>query len=153
MGTTYKTFLEYLKDIKQIEILLLFKYETFDCENDQPVLMESKNIKRKLLIEYELYKNIPPTRNSYRTDTQNISANSKKHVHVYSKPNGKGKELYSVDIDGKGRHGFNNYEIPKNHADFFRNKGYKINSDNVLESKNLDDLNPENFEIIFLLAD
>ena len=85
------------------------------------------------LLEYEKYKDIPGTANSYRPDPANTSTKTQKHVHVYAKPKGKGEEIYSVNLDGSGHDGYSGTQIPKSHADYFRKKNFKIKKDNILE--------------------
>ncbi len=48
--------------------------------------------------EHEVYKRIPGKKASYREDSAHTNR-SMKHCHVYAKPKGKGKEIYSVNID------------------------------------------------------
>ena len=113
-------------------------------------LNEQKVVEQLNLFEHTIYKQIDGTRNSYRQDTGNTNNMTLTHSHVYAKPNGNGKELYSVNIDGTGHDGNRGKEIPKNHADFFRTKGYSINSDNILESLILENISVSEFEIIIL---
>lgn len=92
-----------------------------------------KILEEMLLFEHHTYKRIPGTRSSYREDPPHTNI-SLRHSHSYADVDGKGKQLYSVNIDGSGHDGNSGAEIPAAHADFFRNKGYKIPTSNVLES-------------------
>src|SRR6266480_5519887 len=75
---------------------------------------------RVLLFEHEVYKRIPGSRNSFRTDPSNTNTMTMRHSHVYAKPKGRGKEVYAVNIDGSGHDGFSGTAIPALHADHFR---------------------------------
>lgn len=109
------------------------------------VLAENKKVEAvsKLveLFEHETYKRIPGTASSYRQDAANTNTKTQQHAHVYARPNGGGKELYSVNLSGSGHDGSSGIEIPAPHADFLRSKGYSIKSDNILES-----LSPEKLQ-------
>lgn len=104
---------------------------------------------RELLYEAKVYKRIPGKNASYRQDSANPAKRVDRHVHVYAKQNGKGKELYSVDINGKGHDGFSG-AIPKAHADFFRSKGYKIPEKIIIEWVSVEDLSQLNVELIIV---
>ncbi len=93
----------------------------------------------ELILEFITYKKIPGTSASYREDAANTNTKTQRHVHVYAKRDGGGKELYSANIDGSGHDGSTGREIPSNHADYFREKGYAIPSNNILEFTTLDD--------------
>ena len=105
---------------------------------------------RILLFEHEVYKLIPGTRNSVRTDPGNTNTMTLRHSHVYSKPKGGGKELYAVSITGRGHDGFSGAAIPARHADYFRSLGYPIPETNILESIDLDSLDTELFSVTVL---
>jgi hypothetical protein len=114
-------------------------------------IQEIQKVKeRETLFEHEIYKRVANTMCSYRQDSANTASMTQKHVHVYAKACGKGKELYSVNQDGSGHDGYSGIEIPREHADFFRKKGFEINANNILESLNLDNLDPEKYELIYL---
>lgn len=100
------------------------------------------------LFEYETYKNIPGTKNSYREDTGNTNTMTSKHSHVYAKPKGRGTEIYSVNIDGSGHDGSSGKEIQSSHAEFFRSKGYSIPDNNILESLILSESVSEEYELL-----
>ncbi len=103
-----------------------------------------------LTLEHQVYKLIPGTRNSYREDPANTNSKTLKHAHIYAKPNGNGKQLYSVNIDGTGHDGCSGTTISTKHADFFTNKGYSIDSNLTLES--IDEA-LDNYEYYILLED
>lgn len=114
-------------------------------------LERKKEIQKQIdLFEHETYKNIPGIKNSYREDPANTNTMTQKHAHVYAKPKGKGGQLYSVNIDGSGHDGSSGIEIPKTHATFFRDKGYDIDVNNILESTELSILDPNVFELIIV---
>ena len=103
-----------------------------------------------LSLEHHTYKTIPGTKNSYRQDSQNTNTKTQKHAHVYAKPNGNGKQLYSVNIDGSGHDGCSGVVIPASHAKHFRELGYEIPDNLTLEGLDYSDLNPDDFEICIL---
>ncbi|MDD5157871.1 hypothetical protein [Sulfurimonas sp.] len=113
-------------------------------------LKEKQIVEKIMLFEHIVYKQIDGTKNSYRQDTGNTNNMTITHSHVYAKPNGNGKELYSVNIDGSTHDGYSGTEVPKKHADFFRTKGYEIKHDNILECLFLESLNKNDYEIIIL---
>ncbi len=102
------------------------------------------------LFEHKVYKAIPGTKTSFRTDPGKTNTRTIKHAHTYAKLDGKGKELYSVNIDGTGHDGNSGVTIPQTHADFFRELGYDINSNNILEVLNMDNLDPGKWTILLL---
>ena len=107
--------------------------------------------KKIALFEHQRYSSIPGTNSSYREDPANTNTMTQKHSHVYARRNGGGKQLYSVNIDGSGHDGFSGIEIPKKHADFFRDtKNYEIPSNNILESLDFGELNKEKFTLLVL---
>ena len=118
-------------------------------------LAETKKSKaRKLLdlFEHQTYKNIPGTKNSYREDPGNTNTMTSKHSHVYARQKGMGSQLYSVNIDGSGHDGSSGIEIPSTHADFFRNRGYNIPGNNILESLLLTESGADEYEL-FIIED
>lgn len=106
--------------------------------------------KLTLALEHEVYKRIPGTANSYRQDAANTNTHTQRHAHVYAKPNGGGKELYSANLSGSGHDGSSGIEIPSSHADFLRSNGYAIPPTNVLESISLEQLIDESYRLILL---
>jgi hypothetical protein len=113
------------------------------------VLLEQLSI----ALEHHTYKNIPGTSNSFRQDSANTNTGTQKHAHVYAKRNGQGKELYSVNLDGRGHDGSSGTKIPLTHAEHFRGLGYSIPLNLTLESLEYDALNSEEFEICILEDD
>jgi len=105
---------------------------------------------RVLLFEHEVYKRIPRTQNSFRSDPANTNTMTLRHSHVYAKPKGRGGELYAVNIDGSGHDGSSGKAIPATHADFFRSKGYAIPETNILENLDEDSLQEDQFSLIVL---
>lgn len=86
------------------------------------------------LFEHKIYKRISKTNSSYRQDSGNTNTKTMQHSHVYAKQKGSGGQIYAVNNDGTAHDGYKGVEIPSEHADFFRGKGYKINLKNILES-------------------
>ncbi|WP_353238099.1 hypothetical protein [Limnohabitans sp.] len=95
-----------------------------------------------LALEHNTYKSIPGTKNSFRIDSQNTNTMTQRHAHVYAKLEGKGEQLYSVNVDGSGHDGSSGRVIPKAHASHFRNLGFAIPDNLTLESIDLKNLNP-----------
>ena len=104
------------------------------------------------MFEHEIYKRIPGTTTSYRQDSANMNTQTIQHSHVYAKLKGSGKELYSVNLDGRGHDGSTGIKIPALHGDFFRSNGYSINHNNILEWLDLEQLE-EDKHILMLLED
>lgn len=101
-----------------------------------------------LLLEYECYKLIPDTKNSYREDPTNTSTLTIRHSHVYAKPKGKGKHLYAVNLDGSGHDGYSGIRIPASHAEYFRERGYSVPENNVLEAIELERVSHADFVLL-----
>jgi hypothetical protein len=110
----------------------------------------NKVIERVQLFEHHTYKAIPGTKNSYRVDPENTNTKTFLHSHVYAKPNGGGKELYSVNYDGKGHDGSSGMTMSSVHADFFRGKGYQIPEDNVLECLDLSQMPSDQYTLFIV---
>lgn len=104
-----------------------------------------------LLYEHEIYKRIPGTQNSFRSDPGNTNTVTLRHSHVYAKPKGRGGQLYALNIDGSGHDGSSGMAIPATHADFFRSKGYAIPDTNILESLDPDSLQEDEFTLVVVL--
>lgn len=102
------------------------------------------------LFEHEIYKRIPGSKNSYRLDAANTNTKTQKHAHIYAKPKGGGKQLYSVNADGSGHDGSSGTVVPSAHADHFRGLGFDIADTNILESLSLDGMKPGAYELIRL---
>ena len=111
-------------------------------------LYESENEKR-LLLEYECYRLIPGTNNSYREDPMNTSTKTEKHSHVYARPKGKGRQLYAVNHKGTGHDGSHGMQIPPSHADYFRAKGYDIPLSNIIECIDIKGLDGSTYQVLF----
>jgi hypothetical protein len=106
--------------------------------------------KRIQLFEHETYKPIPGTKNSYRTDSGNTNTKTIKHSHVYAKLKGGGSELYSVNMDGTGHDGSRGKVLPQSHAEHFRDLGYSINPNNILESMDFEQINESKYSLILI---
>lgn len=114
-------------------------------------LAESKSIAECVqLFEHEVYKRIQGSQNSYRLDTGNTNTKTITHSHVFTKQNGRGAELYSVKIDGKGHDGSSGVTISTTHADFFRSKGFNIPPDNILETLDIKQLDTNAYTLILI---
>ncbi|MBC3809652.1 hypothetical protein H8K52_20140 [Undibacterium seohonense] len=111
---------------------------------------EKKLTELSLALEHQTYKNISGTQNSLRIDPQNTSTLTQRHAHVYAKPNGGGKQLYSVNLDGSGHDGSSGTVIPASHADHLRRLGFEIPVNLALESLDFESLSPELYEICIL---
>jgi hypothetical protein len=111
---------------------------------------EKEIIEQVQLFEHEVYKLIPDTKNSYREDSGNTTTKTIKHSNIYARPKGGGNQLYAVNTDGTGHDGSSGIEIPSSHANYFRSKGYKINTDNLLENFYIGDIKNEDFDLILL---
>lgn len=108
-----------------------------------------KELERHLLLfEYEIYKSIPGTESSYREDKANTNTRTPKHVHVYAKPKGSGRELYSASVNGRGHDGSRGIEIPARHGDYFRSLGYEIPLTNILECEDLAGISADEYILI-----
>jgi hypothetical protein len=116
------TFLEFLADLKLQEL-----------KTEDRVLQQVTK-----LFEHKVYKPITGTRDTYREDPENTNTLTMRHSHVYA---GDSKnQLYAVNMDGTGHDGSSGESTPSKHAEFFRQKGYKINPNNILEELNVTSL-------------
>lgn len=102
------------------------------------------------LFEHIRYKRIPGSGNSYRQDHGNTNTMTMRHSHVYAKLNGRGDELYAVNVDGSGHDGSSGRSIPATHADYFRSRGYAIPANNILESVDLDGIDEGTYALEIL---
>ncbi len=84
---------------------------------------------------FESYDLIPGTNQSYAIHKADTLSNTVKHAHVYAKPKGKGGQLYSVRVDGKGHDGSSGYQMPKKHREHFEKLGFKIPETGILECR------------------
>ena len=102
----------------------------------------------KLLQEFKCYKMIPTTNNSYREDPGKMATLTMTHSHVFAAPNGKGKQLYAVNINGSGHDGSSGAAISTAHAEYFRSKGYYIPPNNILETIDISQINKNEYRIL-----
>jgi len=103
-----------------------------------------------LLLEYEVYRPIPGTKNSYRQDSANTNTLTDQHSHIFAKPRGGGKQLFAVNFDGSGHDGSSGICISDIHAEFFRGKGYLIPTDKILESMNAAEIESSDYTLLIL---
>jgi len=108
---------------------------------------------QNFLLEYEVYRPIPGTKNFYRQDSANTNTLTQKHCHVYVKPDGKGKQLYAVNFDGSGHDGSSGYQMPHSHGVYLRGMGYSIPDTNILESIGPDVVLAGNYVLIIFDED
>lgn len=109
-----------------------------------------EGVLQEIALEHKTYPRIPNTKCSYRLDPANTNTKTQKHAHVYASLDGKGGQLYSVNIDGSGHDGYHGTPIPKTHADFFNNqKGFSINNC-VLESISPSTLMKNKFKLFII---
>lgn len=126
-----------------------FKQYVADLENQKN---KEPRIEEVLeLLEHKVYKRIPGERASYREDGGNTSTLTQQHAHVFAKPDGKGKQLYAVNLSGSGHDGSSGTTLSQNHADWFRSQGYAIRPDNILECIGYKELGDGNYSLIELL--
>ncbi len=121
----------------------------FDLVRDEDTTQE-KLARLSLALEHLTYKTIPGTKCSYRVDPHNTSTMTQKHAHVYAKPSGSGKELYSVNLDGSGHDGSSGKNIPLSHAEYFQSLGFSIPPSLTLESLDYSSLLPNDYEFVIL---
>ena len=89
---------------------------------------------KQILLEYQEYKPITGTRKSYRIDKASSFTQVQKHAHVFAKPNGEGKELYAVNLDGTGHDG-SKYQMEPYEIKFFKDLGFKIPDNGLIECR------------------
>jgi len=133
---TFKQFLAEQVEKKEAELSALKNAEHIATE-------------KLMLLEHETYKRIPSTKSSYRIDSGNTNTLTDRHAHVFAKPKGGGKQLYSVTIKGFGHDGHSGTQIPSTHADHFRSLGFDIKDTNILECIDLAEITPDKY--VFLL--
>ncbi|SJM94450.1 hypothetical protein CRENPOLYSF2_400002 [Crenothrix polyspora] len=121
----------------------------FDLVRDEKTIQE-KLAGLSLALEHFTYKTIPGTKCSYRVDPQNTNTMTQKHAHVYAKPSGGGKELYSINLDGSGHDSSSGKTIPASHAKYFQNLGFSIPSNLALESLDYSSLSLDDYEFVIL---
>lgn len=103
---------------------------------------------KQILLEFAQYKPIPGTKKSYRIDKQSTFTHVQKHAHVFEKPNGEGKELYAVNMDGSGHDG-SKYPMTPHEINFFKDLGFNIPDDGLIESVSFDSLDIKSELFIF----
>ena len=140
-----------MSNVRHYTIWLKMKtFKDFLQEYQLNEVRERKLNELNLALEHTTYKRIPGTKNSFRVDPQNKNTLTQRHAHVYAKPNGGGKQLYSVNLDGSGHDGSSGKIIPQHHADHFRSLGFEIPASLALESIDIADFNLELYEICIL---
>lgn len=102
----------------------------------------------ELLTEWECFKLVPGTKRSYTEHPFESSTGVPKHAHVYAKPKGNGKQVYSVRVDGKGHDGSSGFPMPKKDAKYFRELGYEIPDTNIIETVELSDLESSDYTLL-----
>lgn len=96
------------------------------------------------------YQRIPKTQMSARFDKGNTNTLTKDHAHVFAKPNGLGKQLFAINVDGTGHDGSSGTAIPKKVGEFLITNGYAIPLNYVVESMSLSAALKDTF-IIFIV--
>ena len=129
------------------------RFKEFLKESELNEVREKKLAELSLALEHQTYKNIPGTRNSLRVDPQNTSTLTQRHAHAYARPNGGGKQLYSVNLDGSGHDGSSGMVISASHAEHLRGLGFTIPANLTLESLDIESLIPELYEFCILCDD
>ena len=89
---------------------------------------------RKILLEFQTYKRIPGETKSYRIDKPSSFTNVQKHAHIFELPDGEGKEVCAVNIDGT-KHDGSKYRMNPHEIEFFRKKGFNIPDNGLIECK------------------
>lgn len=102
------------------------------------------------LTEHQVYRSFPGEKTSYRIDSGNTNTATTKHAHIFAKPNGRGQQLYSVNLDGSGHDGSSGYQISQSHAEHLKRLGFSIPSSNVLEEIDYDEVLRGGYTIIMM---
>lgn len=89
---------------------------------------------KKILLEFQTYKRIPGETKSYRIDKPSSFTNVQKHAHIFELPDGEGKEVCAVNIDGT-KHDGSKYRMNPHEIEFFRKKGFNIPDNGLIECK------------------
>lgn len=105
------------------------------------------------LDEHKLYQNFPGEKTSYRIDPCNTSTMTQRHAHIFAKPEGQGRQLYAVNVDGSGHDGSSGIEISGSHAEFLRGEGFAVPMTNILEQLDPVKLNEGRYSLILLAED
>jgi len=103
-----------------------------------------------LVTEGHRYQNIPKTQMSARFDSGNTNTLTQDHAHIFARPNGQGKELYSVNKSGTGHDGSSGQAISPKVASFLKSQGYRIPDNLVLESLDLSAVLEDRYVLIVL---
>lgn len=101
---------------------------------------------------FENFQMIPGTNQSYVIHKMDTLSNTIKYAHVYAKPKGKGGQLYSIRVDGKGHDGSSGYKMPRKHQEHFRKLGFTVPEKGILECR-LHNLNIEDFSLEIMIKD
>ena len=104
------------------------------------------------ITESNEYKQIPRTQMSARFDKGNTNTLTQDHAHIFAKPNGQGKQLLAINIDGTGHDGSSGKAIPKKVGDFLKTKGYVVPLNYVVESISIYEALEETF-IVFMIVE
>jgi hypothetical protein len=104
-------------------------------------IIEAKTRSEKLSLlgleyveERASYQRVDKTQMSVRFDKGNTNKKTQDHAHVFARPEGKGKQLFAINVDGTGHDGSSGEPIPKRVGDFLKKKGYEIPLNFVVES-------------------
>ena len=96
------------------------------------------------------YQKVPGTQMSARFDSGNTNTLTQDHAHIFARPNGQGKELYSVNKSGTGHDGSSGQAISPKVASFLKSQGYRIPDNLVLESLDLSAVLEDRYVLIVL---
>ena len=116
------------------------------CQRDEKLARLGINV----VTEGYRYQNIPKTQMSARFDSGNTNTLTQDHAHIFARPNGQGKELYSVNRSGTGHDGSSGQAISPKVASFLRAQGYRIPDNLVLESLELSAVLEDRYVLIVL---
>jgi hypothetical protein len=146
-----KKFMEVARDIEA-------EREKRRCKNfeDLQKLLVGREPHQSNLIpalEHERYPKIPGTSSSGRFDQGNTNSLTDLHCHVFAKPNGRGKQLYAVNMDGTGHDGSSGTRISRKHAKWLRAQGFLIPVSLVLESFDYEAIDKPAFEFLLFPSD
>lgn len=104
----------------------------------------------KYISESVGYDKVPKSQMSVRFDKGNTNKKTQDHAHVFARPNGQGKHLFAVNVDGTGHDGSSGKAIPKKVGNYLNNKGYAIPPNFVIESMSLSSALEDRF-IVFIV--
>jgi len=122
-----------------------YKFEEA-CQRDDKMALLGINV----VTEGQRCQNIPKTQMSARFDSGNTNTLTQDHAHIFARPNGQGKELYSVNRSGTGHDGSSGQAISPKVASFLRAQGYRIPDNLVLESLELSAVLEDEYALIVL---